>query len=146
MFLATVDSSSISNDEKMSHLKALLTGKAKRAVNGLGYSGTMYVEAWNTLQRKFGQPHPIVSSQLANIQNFSQIRFNDLSALAEFADTVSTFVNILQQFGYSNDLFSSSNLDIAISKLPLDTKRRWFEFIESPTKTVGNPNLVEFNK
>ena len=95
MFSATVDSSSINNDEKMSHMKTLLTGKVKRAVNGLGYSGAMYVEAWNTLQRKFGQPHHIVSSQLAKIQNFSQVRFNDLSALFEFADTVSTFVNIL---------------------------------------------------
>ena len=95
MFSATVDSSSINNDEKMSHMKTLLTGKVKRAVNGLGYSGAMYVEAWDTLQRKFGQPHHIVSSQLAKIQNFSQVRFNDLSALFEFADTVSTFVNIL---------------------------------------------------
>ena len=145
MFLATVDSSSISKDEKMSHLKTLLTGKAKRAVNGLGYSGAMYDEAWNTLQRKFGQPHHIVSSQLAKIQNFSQVRFNDLSALVELADTVSTFVNILQQFGYSNDLFSSSNLDVAVNKLPLDTKRRWFAYIESPSKVSRIPNLVEFN-
>ena len=108
----------------MSHLNTLLTGKAKRAVNGMGYSGAMYDEAWKTLERKFGQPHHIVSSQLAKIQSFSQVRFNDLGALVEFADTVSSFVNILQQFGYSNDLFSSSNLDIAVSKLPLDTKRR----------------------
>ena len=105
----------------------------------------MYDEAWNTLQRKFGQPHHIVSSQLAKIQNFSQVRFNDLSALVELADTVSTFVNILQQFGYSNDLFSSSNLDVAVNKLPLDTKRRWFAYIESPSKVSRIPNLVEFN-
>ena len=65
--------------------------------------------------------------------------------MIEFADTVSTFVNILQQFGYSNDLFSSSNLDIAVIKLPLDTKRRWFAFIEAPTKARRIPNLDEFN-
>ena len=145
MFLSTKHSSSISRDEKMSHLKTLLVGKAKRAVNGMGYSGLMYDQAWNTLQRKFGQPHHIVSSQLAKIQNFPQVRFSDLSSLIEFADTVSTFVNILQQFGHSNDLFSCSNLDIAVSKLPLDTKRRWFAFIEAPTKARRIPNLVEFN-
>ena len=121
MFLSTIHSSSISRDEKLSHLKTLLVGKAKRAVNGMGYSGTMYDQAWNTLQGKFGQPHHIVSSQLAKIQNFPQVRFSNVSSLIEFADTVSTFLNILQQFGYSNDLFSSSNLDIAVSKLPLDT-------------------------
>ena len=145
MFQATVHNSPISRDEKMSHLKTLLTGKAKRAVNGMGFSGAMYDEAWKTLERKFGQPHHIVSSQLAKIQSFSQVRFNDLGALVEFADTVSSFVNILQQFGYSNDLFSSSNLDIAVSKLPLDTKRRWFAFIETPGKAFKAPNLIEFN-
>ena len=145
VFLSTIHSSSISRDKKMSHLKTLLVGKAKRAVNGMGYSVTMYDQAWNTLQRKFGLPHHIVSSQLAKIQNFPQVRLSDLSSLIEFADTVSTFVNILQQFGYSNDLFSSSNLDIAVSKLPLDTKRRWFAFIEAPTKARRIANLVEFN-
>ena len=105
MFLATVDSSDITRDEKMSHLKTLLIGKAKRALNGIGYTGAMYDEAWRILKRKFGQTHQIVSSQLAKIQNFNQIRFNDLSALVEFADTVSSFVNILLQFGYTNDFF-----------------------------------------
>ena len=139
MFLSTIHSSSISRDEKMSHLKTLLVGKAKQAVNGMGYSGTMYDQAWNTL------PHHIVSSQLAKIQNFPQVRFSDLLSLIEFADTVSTFVNLLQQFAYWNDLFSSRNLNIAVSKLPLDTKRRWFAFIEAPTKAKRIPNLVEFN-
>ena len=120
--MTTVDSSNINKDEKMSHLKTLLDGKAKRAVKGIGYAGAIYGHAWNTLRRKFGQPHHIVSSKLEKIQNFSQIKFNDLALLVEFSDTVLSFVNILQQFGYSNDLFSSSNLDIAISKLPLDKK------------------------
>merc|ERR1712117_923745 len=118
----------------MSHLKTLLIGKAKRALNGIGYSGAMYDEAWRILQRKFGQTHQIVSSQLAKTQSFNQIRYNDMSALVEFADTISSFVNILQQFGYTNDLFLSSNLDIAVNKLPLDIKRRWFAHIESPLK------------
>ena len=65
--------------------------------------------------------------------------------MVEFADTVSSFVNILQQFGYTNDLFSSSNLDIAVNKLPLDIKRRWFAHIESPLKRTRIPNLVEFD-
>ena len=121
MFLATVYSSNISKDEMMSDVKTLLIGKAKRAVNGMGYTGAMYDHAWNTLQRKIGQPHHLVSTQLVKIKNFSQIRFNDLALLVEFNDTVSSFLNILQQFGCSNDWFLSSNFDIAISNLPFDT-------------------------
>ena len=88
----------------------------------MGYAGAMYDHAWRTLQRTFDQSHHIVSSQSAKIQNFSQIRFNDLALLVEFADAAISFVNILQQFGYSSDLFSSSKLDIAINKLLLNTK------------------------
>ena len=84
----------------MSHLKTLLVAKAKRAGNGMGYAAAMYDHARNTLQRMFWQPHHVVSSQLAKIQNFSQIRFNDLAFLVEFAHTITSFVNILQQFGY----------------------------------------------
>ena len=68
----------------MSHLKTLLDGKGKRAVIGMGYSETIYDQAWNTLQRNFG--HHIVSSQLAKIQKFPPIRLGDLSSLIELAD------------------------------------------------------------
>ena len=67
MFLATAENSNISEDEKMSQPKTLLVERAKRAVNAMGYAGAKYDHAWNTLQRKFGQPHQIVSSQLANL-------------------------------------------------------------------------------
>ena len=88
----------------------------------------------------------LFSSQLAKLQNFSQIWFNDLALLVEFGHTVSSFVNISQQFGYSNDLFSSSNLDIAISKMSLDTKRRWFAFNATPARAMRAPNLIQFNE
>ena len=42
MFLSTVDRSIISDDEKMTHLKTLLTGPAKRALTGMGYSRVIY--------------------------------------------------------------------------------------------------------
>ena len=48
MVLATVDSSNISKDKKMNQMKTLLVGRAKRAVNGMGYAGAMYDHAWNT--------------------------------------------------------------------------------------------------
>ena len=63
MFQSTVGRSSLSNDEKMSHLKTLLTGAARRSVQGLGYSGATFRAAWSTLEKKFGQPHLVISAQ-----------------------------------------------------------------------------------
>ena len=47
MFKATVHHRDIPDSEKMSHLKTLLTGKAKSAISGMGYSGQFYSAAWN---------------------------------------------------------------------------------------------------
>ena len=46
MFKATVHHRNIPASEKMSYLKTLLTGKAKSAFSGLGYSGEFYAQAW----------------------------------------------------------------------------------------------------
>ena len=45
MFKATVHYRDISDSQKMSHLKTLLTGKAKSAISGMGYSGEFYAQA-----------------------------------------------------------------------------------------------------
>ena len=63
MFLATVDKRMIPDSEKMSHLKTLLTGKAKFAISGMGYSGQFYGAAWSILERKFGRPLVIIDAQ-----------------------------------------------------------------------------------
>ena len=60
MFQSTSGSSRLSNDEKLAHLRTKFVGAAKLALQGVGYSGAMYDTAWQTLQRKFGQPHLIV--------------------------------------------------------------------------------------
>ena len=96
MFLSTVDRKTVSNDEKMTHLKALLSRPAKRALAGMGYSGVMYDTAWKTLERKFGQPHLIIGSQLTKTQNHPQLRPYDSANFVIFVDAVGNFVNVLQ--------------------------------------------------
>ena len=143
MFQSTVGRSALSNNEKMRSLKALLTGAARRSVQGLGYSGAMFSVAWNTLERKFGQPHLIISAQLSQIQSYPTMRYQDSKILVEFADTVSNFEAVLQQLGYSNDLFSSSKLKIVTGKLPLDMRRNCFGNNEKPQKRVKPPRLMD---
>ena len=129
----------------MSHLKTLLTGAARRSVQGLGYSGDMFSAAWSTLERKFGQPHLIISAQLSRIQSYPTMRYQDSKSLVEFADIVSNYVAVPQQFRYSNDLFSSSNLEIVTGKVPLDMRRKSFGNIEKPQNRVKPPSLMDLN-
>jgi hypothetical protein len=143
MFKATVDSSRLTDSEKMNYLKTLLTGKAKQAVAGMGYSGEMYHVAWSTLEKKFGQPHIIVASQLSLLMKHPAVRMHDSAGTVAYSVVVANFFNVLRQFNYMNDLYSSSNLNAVIGKLPPDMKTGWFTHITK--KGIPQPNLIEFN-
>ena len=77
MFIATVDKRTIPDSEKMSHLKTLLTGRAKSAISRMGYSGQFYSAAWNILERKFGRPHVIIDPQLESLRKANQVKPHD---------------------------------------------------------------------
>ena len=84
MFKATVHHRDIPDSEKMSHLKTLLTGKAKSAISGMGYSGEFYAQAWELLERKFGRPYLIVDAQLNILRKQQPIRLHDSMAIINY--------------------------------------------------------------
>ena len=45
LFIATIHNAPIDDNAKMGHLKTLVSRKAKAAIAGLGYSGSMYTAA-----------------------------------------------------------------------------------------------------
>lgn len=146
MFLATVDAANISHAEKMSHLKTLLGGKAKQTISGMGYAGDMYPIAWQALTRKFGQPHLIVSSQLARLNKIAVLRNYDSQAIIEFGVLVNQLVNVLTAQGYLSDLRSAANLKTVVNKLPPDIKNKWYTHLTTVLVAVRQPGLVEFNE
>ena len=74
MFIATVDQRPIPDSEKISHLMTLLTGKARSAISGMGYSGQFYGAASNILERQFGGPHVVIDAQLESFAK--QVKWN----------------------------------------------------------------------
>ena len=82
----------------------------------------MHAQALETIQGKFVQPGHIVSTQLAKIQNFPVIRYNDSSALTGFIDVIIMSVWILPQFGYTSDPFSNCNLDLLSASCQIISK------------------------
>ena len=126
LFLATVDSAGIDNSLKMNHLKTLVSGRAKAAIDGMGYSGEMYPIAWNTLQQNFGRTKVIVNAQLRQIYSFPFIKPNDSAAIIKFAQTVSTCVNVLTLHNCTGDLQSEAVLNSIVRKLSPELKQKWF--------------------
>ena len=130
MFIATVDQRPIPDLEKMSHLKTLLTGKARSAISGMVYSGQFYGAAWSILERKFGRPHVIIDAQLESLRKASQLKPHDSSGLISFSVIVSNFVNVLKVYKQIGDLQSSSTLYMAVDKLPQVLKEKWWFYVD----------------
>ena len=96
MFISTVDQRPIP-DSEMSHLKTLLTGKARSAISGMEYSGQFYGAAWRILERKFGRLHVIIDAQLEGHRKASQVKPHNSTGLISFAVIASNFVNVLKE-------------------------------------------------
>ena len=68
-FRSAIDSQNLSDAVKLTHLKGLLTGKAKKSIEQFAYSGALYNDAMKVLERKFGQPHAIVGAHLDKLNH-----------------------------------------------------------------------------
>ena len=144
IFIAAVDKRMIPDSEKMSHLKSLLTGKAKSAISGMGYSGQFYSAAWNILERKFGRPHVIIDAQLESLRQANQVKPRDSTSLINFSVILSNFVNVLKEYKHFGDLQSSSTLYLAFDKLPQFLEEKWWFCVDDIDE--DRPDLIMFEK
>ena len=111
----------------MSHLKTLLTSKAKSVISGMGYSVQFYGTACSILERKFGRPHVIIDAQLESLRKASQVKPHESTGLINFSVTVLNFVNVLKEYKQICDLQSSSTLYMAVDEIPQILKEKlWF--------------------
>ena len=144
LFQATVHAANIDDSVKMNHLKTMVTGKAKEAIAGLGYTAEMYIVAWNVLVRNFGKPQMVVNAQLKRIYSFPPLKPYDETALIKFARIVSSCVNVLTQFNYVGDLNSEGVLGSATRKLTLDMKTKWLTYVKQ--MNLYQPGLAVFSE
>ena len=72
-FVSAVDSAYLSDDVKLTHLKTLVTGKAKNALTEFASSGFMHKDALKTLIWKFGQPQTVNNAHLEKLSFFPTI-------------------------------------------------------------------------
>ena len=144
LFQATFHAANIDDSVKMNHLKTMVTGKAKEAIAGLGYTAEMYNVAWNVLVRNFGKPQMVVNAQLKRIYSFPPMKPYDGAALIKFARIVSSCVNVLTQFNYVGDLNSEGVLGSATRKLTLDMKTKWLTYVKR--MNLCQPGLAVFSE
>ena len=144
LFQATVHAANIDDSVKLNHLKAMVMGKAKEAIAGLGYTAEMYNVEWNVLVRNFRKPQMVVNAQLKRIYSFPPMKPYDGTALIKFARIVSSCVNVLTQFNYVGDLNSDGVLGSATRKLTLDMKTKSLTYVKQ--MNLYQPGLAVFSE
>ena len=144
MFSATVDRRPIPESEKMSHLKTLLTGKARSAFSEKGNSGQFYGAAWSILERNFGRHHVIIDAKLESLLKASQVKPHDSTGLINFSVIVLNLMNVLKEFKQIGDLRLSPKLYLAVDKVPQFLKEKWWFFFDD--KDEDWLDLIMFEK
>ena len=144
LFQATVHAANMDDSVKMNHLKTMVTGKAKEAIAGLGYTAEMYNVAWNVLVRNFGKSQMVVNAQPKRIYSFPPMKPYDGAALIKFARIVSSCVNVLTKFNYVGDLNSEGVQGSATRKLTLDMKTKWLTHVKQ--MNLYQPGLAVFSE
>ena len=114
----------LSDTEKLQYLKTSLTGQAKAAISGLGFSSQSYYQAWDVLCKRFGRPRVIVEAQLKKIYTHPPVRHDDSSSIVRFANVVINTVKVLTRLGFQPDLESEGVLISATRKLSLQLKEQ----------------------
>ena len=103
MFQSIIDDADISCNAKMQHLQNAVTGRAKDAIAGYGYSGELYAEALQKLESRFGKSHIVVKAHLNRLQKWSKLSDERLHEVRRFSDVVSTAVKTFKHLGYDEE-------------------------------------------
>ncbi len=116
-FKSTIHSAAFTDDMMLTYLNTLVTGKAKAAISGIGYCGSMYGEALRTLERKLGQPHIVVTAYLEKLNRYPP-EIHNSESLINYSQIIASLVGVFRSLGYESDLSSVSLLNQSVSRLP----------------------------
>ena len=95
LFDVVVHQKPISDTEEMQYLKTSLTGQAKAAISGMGFSSQSYYHAWDILFEKYDRSDVRVNAQFKKKHTDPPIRQGDSTIIVKFANVVTNLVNTL---------------------------------------------------
>ena len=128
----------------MQYLKTSLTGQAKEAISGMGFSSQSNYHAWDILCEKYGRSDAIVNAQFKKIYTHPTIRHDDSTSIVRFANVVTNVVNTLTKLGYTSDLEAEAGLSSTTRKLSPQLREQWLQYMHDRRLLRGN--LIVFKE
>ena len=113
-FKSAIDSANLTDDEKLTYLKTLVTGKAKLAIADVAYSGRFYRDSLKTLERKFGQPQVVVGAYFDKLARYTPVKIHSSEQIIDFANFIASIIGVFRSLNYENDLRGAAMLNQAV--------------------------------
>lgn len=128
-FCAAVHSNqSLSNVQKMTHLRACLLGKAYRCIEGYAVINTNYEKALQDLKDRFGRKRIVINELVKSILNLEVPDKADSRTLRYLYDTLKNRMRSLESYGMKpddNESLTMVFLPIFEMKLPGELREKW---------------------
>jgi len=103
--------------QKFQYLRSQLDGEAARTIAGLPLSSANYMEALSLLEKRYGQPHKIVSSYMKALWDLPKPSDN-ASSIKDFYDHMETYIRGLRSLGKTEDSYGELLVPVIFEKLP----------------------------
>ena len=84
-FKSAIDIAPLRDDDKLTYLKTLVTGKAKVAIAEFSYCGAMYKHGLKTLEQKFGQSQAVVTAYLDKLANVPPVKKHNSESIISYS-------------------------------------------------------------
>ena len=104
IFMACIDSTSISAEIKLLHLRQYLGGQALKSIEGLGHSEQAYLLALETLEHKYGGKRRQTTLYLEQVEKFPVLRNEKLSELERYSDLLNLLISNLEESNRTEEL------------------------------------------
>ncbi|XP_038106708.1 uncharacterized protein LOC119766311 [Culex quinquefasciatus] len=141
-FVAAVHSSKeLSDSEKLSYLTGLVVGKAADVIAGIPTEDQYYGEAWERLNRRYGDKRVLVTAHLAELFDTPAMEKESTEALLKLVDRFDRIVAILKKLGEPTDSWGTILVYQLSLRLVLNTLREWENHVaRESTDQQGSTN------
>lgn len=147
VFTSLVDQKAISPAEKLYYLKKYVGGPARQALEGTFYrnDNEAYQDAWNKLNRRFGQPFAIQRAFRERLSKWPRIQPKDAEGFRNFSDFLNACQDAMPHVKGLDILNDCEENQKLVHKLPDWAASRWNRLVtQSLNEKQEFPTFKDF--
>ena len=140
-FSVNVDSTDLPDVTKLTYLRSLLKGEAKKSVDGLALTSESYAATCELLKQRFGRKDLVIFS---HIQALLEMSPSPIRNLQDLVDALLVHVRSLESLGVTGESYGVILNPILLSRLPQEVRLEWAR--EAEGREADLDHLIKFLK